>query len=78
MRCPKCDYPFIKVTKFLFGKKQFYCENCSYGWETNTRKKPKEISERKQRFKNLSKLPKDYWIELQIDLYEFGKGEKYV
>jgi len=79
MKCPKCGQLYcmekIKGENALYAV--YYCHNCHSEWikeksKQLTYKFPKEIEERKNQI--LTKLQKDYWIDLQIDIYEFEKG----
>jgi hypothetical protein len=81
--CPKCRCEYINEYLIKLNKKgqpeyKYECSDCLFSWTEPYPQKyltyhaPKEIEERRKQ--PLSKLTKEDWIELQIDIYEFEHG----
>ncbi len=78
IRCPKCESLKVTTRHSLFD---WWCCSCGYGWDKqisqylieDTRHFPLELKEHAQYLKDGTKLTKQDKLDLQIDLWQYGK-----
>lgn len=70
--CKKCNKQKF-ISYIQKNEKATYCDDCGHMIEQSELVAQNILDER-LKFKN--PIPKNYWADLQIDLYEVGKGGK--
>jgi len=70
--CKNCNKQKF-ISYIQKNDKATYCNNCGHMIK-QSKLVAQNILEERLKFKTT--IPKDYWTDIQIDLYKIGKGEK--